>query len=320
MNDAGLRPGGRPRSVGEVGREFEDQISLSNTAFFSAALLCRLRYGLSRSWTDFRHRHRALAGFPRCPCIAARPGATLRFETNLTAPRRLQMSAQEPEEAQRRYAQAMGADLGRLYYLLWNEFAWLYSNWGEYVALFGTKQSRIELINRAAGQFFGLVQETLWDDTLLHLARLTDPPTSGGKGKENLTIRGLPALIRDEEIRQEVTALVAIATENTEFCRDWRNRYIAHRDLRLAEGEGAEPLKPASRALIVDALKSIADLLNALAQRYLDSTTAFEGVGSLSGALSLLYVIDDGLRMKRDRDERMRAGDYRPEDYELRDL
>jgi hypothetical protein len=59
--------------------------------------------------------------------------------------------------------------------------------WGEYVELFGTKPSRIDLRNRAAGGFFRVVQDGLWEDVLLHVARLTDAPRSGGRA--NLTIR-----------------------------------------------------------------------------------------------------------------------------------
>jgi hypothetical protein len=213
----------------------------------------------------------------------------------------------------------MGVDLGHLYHALGNELAWLHIKWDEYVELFGTRSSRVELVNRAAGAFFRLIQHSLWEDVLLHLARLTDSRES--MKKENLTIRGLPSRIPDAETRRAVTALIDAAIVKTEFARDWRNRHIAHRDLKLALAKGAEPLKPASRAAVIDAMRSLSDVLNVLSRRYLDSTTAFEEtIGSLGGAVSLLYVIDDGLRMKRERQERRNAGEHRPEDYGRRDL
>jgi hypothetical protein len=58
--------------------------------------------------------------------------------------------------------------------------------WEEFVVLFGTKPSRVDLVNRAAGGFFRLVQDTFFADVLLHLCRLTDPASTGGK--DNLTI------------------------------------------------------------------------------------------------------------------------------------
>ena len=181
------------------------------------------------------------------------------------------------EEVKQHHLEVMGDDLGSLYHALWNELAWLYSKWEEYVELFGTKPSRIDLINSAAGHFFRIVQDSLWEDTLLHIARLTDPPKSAGK--ENLTIRRLPHLIEEQTLKGKVSELIDVAVEKAAFCRDWRNRHIAHKDLGLTLSAGAEPLKPASRAKVKEALGSISDVLNALSTHYMDSTTMFEGIG-----------------------------------------
>lgn len=222
------------------------------------------------------------------------------------------------EEVKQQHIDAMGTELGSLYHALWNELVWLYSKWEEYVELFGTKPSRIELINSAAGRFFRMVQDSFWEDSLLHIARLTDPPKTAGK--ENLTIRKLPDLIVDGNLKSRVSNFVDAAVEKAEFCRDWRNRHIAHKDLQLALRTGAEPLKPASRAKVKEVLGSISDVLNALSTHYMDSTTMFEGIGDSGGALSLLYVLDDGLRTENERRERLKAGEYRAADYQARDL
>lgn len=212
----------------------------------------------------------------------------------------------------------MGVELGGLYHALWNELAWLHSKWSEYVELFGTKSSRIELINEAAGHFFGLVQDSLWEGTILHIARLTDPPKSAGK--ENLSIQKLPTLICDEKAKTNVSCLVARAVENAKFCRDWRNRHIAHKDFRLAMKTGAEPLMPASRANIKLVLASLSDALNAVSMHYMESTTCFEIITAGDGAVSLLYVLDDGLRANEVRMQRIKERNYLPEDFQDRDL
>ena len=77
---------------------------------------------------------------------------------------------------------------------------------------------------------------------------------------------------------------------------------------------GAEPLKPASRAKVKEVLNSMSDVLNAISGHYMDSTTMFEGTGGSDGAVSLLYVLDDGLRTDEERKERRKAGNYRAED------
>lgn len=232
---------------------------------------------------------------------------------------RKKMSRQRTaEEVNNDHIQAMGEELGSLYHALWNELAWLHSKWKEYVELFGTKPSRIELINKAAGHFFWVVQDSMWEGSILHIARLTDPTTSGRK--ENLTIKRLPDLINDEKTKEKVSHLVKVADENASFCRDWRNRHIAHKDFKLAMKSGAEPLMSASRANIKQVLDSLSDVLNGVSTYYMESTTCFDVITAGDGAVSLIYVLDDGLRADEERKKRIKGREYLPEDYQPRDL
>ena len=109
------------------------------------------------------------------------------------------------EEQRQECIQQMGDTLGCQFHALWQEVAWLYSKWAEYLELFGTSPFRVELLNSAAPGFFRIVQDTLWEDTILHIARLTDRPESFGKA--NLTIRRLPGLV-DDAIRLGAAAFV----------------------------------------------------------------------------------------------------------------
>jgi hypothetical protein len=97
------------------------------------------------------------------------------------------------EETHAECVKHMGDPLGEQYSALWQEVAWLNLKWGEYDELFGKKPSRVQLLNNAAPQFFYVVEKVLWEDTLLHIARLTDPPSKGKKSK--LTILTLPGLV-----------------------------------------------------------------------------------------------------------------------------
>lgn len=222
------------------------------------------------------------------------------------------------EEAKQHHIDQMGDALGSVYHALWNELAWLYAKWGEYVVLFGTKSSRVELLNQAAGFFFRIIQDSLWEDVLLHIARLTDSPKSAGK--ENLTIRRVLNLIEDETTRKRIEELVNLSIEKANFCRDWRNRHIAHKDLNLALKNGAEPLEFASREKVKEALSAISDVLNAISNRYMDSTTEFEGIGNVNNAESLLYVLEDGIRADEERRNRLQKGEYSADDYKRRSL
>lgn len=223
-----------------------------------------------------------------------------------------------PDEVERHCTESMGDQLGRLYHELSNELAWLYIKWSEYVELFGTKPSRIDLLNNTAGGFFRVVQDALWDDVLLHIARLTDPVRS--RDRRNLTVRALPALIDRPKIRESVQQKIDVSLECSKFARDWRNRQIAHKDLALALEEGAEPLMPASRAKFKEALNAITDVTNEVSSAYMGSITVYDSLENSAGAISLLYVLDDGLRVERERKDRFKSKEYREDDFKPRDL
>lgn len=221
------------------------------------------------------------------------------------------------EEVRREHIEILGNNLGSVFHELWNELALLYMKWEEYVELFGKTPSRTDLLNQAAPVFFKVVQDTLWENILLHIARLTDPPKSAGKN--NLTIQCLPLLVA-KEIGERISEQVTIAKDKTHFCRDWRNRRIAHSDLKLAMGDHAEPLNPASRAQVKDALESISKVLNIITEYYNNSTIGFDSIIMHGGAVDLLYVIDDGIRADIKRQSRIKAGKYLPDDLADRDL
>lgn len=156
---------------------------------------------------------------------------------------------------------------------------------------------------------------------LLSLARLTDPSNSqGNPDRSNLTLQALPALIADVTLKRELDKKITEATQLTAFCRDWRNRRIAHRDLKLALDEPTKPLAEGSRAKVKDALKAVAEVLNTVEHHYCDSETGYDLGGPLGGAISLLYLLDDGLRVQEARQKRLEEGKPLENDFVARDL
>jgi hypothetical protein len=198
------------------------------------------------------------------------------------------------DEAKQDYLAKMGEALGTQFAEFWNEIADLHMKWQEFVELFGTKDSRVDLMNEAAPRFFRVVQDVLLEDTLLHIARLMDRSRKG-YDKEVLTLRNLPKLV-DPSIRAHVEAVLKEAETKINFCRDRRDRHIAHRNLALATNPSARPLDQASIKLVNEALDSIVVVLNVVSAHYRDSESFFR-MGSRDGsAVSLLYVLDSGVR------------------------
>jgi hypothetical protein len=212
------------------------------------------------------------------------------------------------------YVAHMGERLGRRFDELWQELAWLNVKWAEHVELFGTKETRIKLLNESASLFFRIVQDTLLEDVLLHIARLTERSPFQGEG-ERLTVHILPGLV-DVRIRKSVSELVKRAQLKASICKEWRDRHIAHRNAALALKEAA-PLEPITSQYVREALAAIGDVLNEVHRHYLGSDVWFEAHRSAQGAGQLLYVIDYGLKAMDARHERLRSGNPRKEDFDL---
>ena len=97
------------------------------------------------------------------------------------------------------------------------------------------------------------------------------------------------------------------------------NRYIAHRDLELAlEDEDITPLPAATRIQVTEALASLAAAVNTVQLHFKEGQTTFDHAISSDGALSLLCVLDDGLRAREERLERIKTGKATEEDRQPR--
>jgi hypothetical protein len=186
----------------------------------------------------------------------------------------------------------MGKPLGELHYALQTEVAWLHLKWADFRALFATSKETIDLLNQAAPTFFGNLQSMMWEDALLHLCRLTDPPKSARK--DTLTIRRLPLLVPDPDLQSNVERLADDARKAAEFARDWRNRRLAHKELPPLDGGAPEPLAVASLEHVEMALAAIRETMNCVEQHYLKRLNAYqhsiEGLGGVASLLKRLRV------------------------------
>jgi hypothetical protein len=213
------------------------------------------------------------------------------------------LSAQEVRAAK---MAAMPAPLGALHYELWTQVAWVHMKWQEYRAFFGKDRETVDFLNDVAPAFFHHLQSVLWDDVLLHLCRLTDPPKSAGK--DNLTLTCLPAVIPDPELRGEVQALVDVSQQRTSFARDWRNRRLAHTELPCLTGAKTTALAAASRQHVENALKAIRAVMNCVEQHYQKSSVMYEEfIEPLGSSASVLFYLRKGLEAQRRDDEALLA-------------
>jgi AbiU2 len=196
------------------------------------------------------------------------------------------------DEVRERYIEAMQQELGDVYFVLFNDCTWLHLKWQEYKTLFGTDAETVELLNGTAAGFFFVVQESFWDDILLHICRMTDPASTFGK--ENLTVQRLPDLA--PAIAAELHSLIAIARDRSQFARDMRNRRIGHRDLLVALGRHSKPIDPGSRVRVVAAIDAISDVLNCVERHFCGGEgVLYSFVSQLGDAGALLSALRRGI-------------------------
>jgi len=164
-----------------------------------------------------------------------------------------------PEEVRDDYVSLMGDDLGRLSHELTTEEDWLRDKWAVFRELFERGQERIDLLNRTAPNFFWSLHKLLFEDAMMHLSRLTDPPMSFGK--PNLTVKRLPASISDPKLKASVEAAIDDLAKSCEFARDMRNRWLAHTDLKAARSEHPSALPAVMPEDIARALQCLRAVL-----------------------------------------------------------
>ena len=170
------------------------------------------------------------------------------------------------DEVRAEYVREMGADLGSLCYELRDDLDWLQYKWNEFVELFGKGPERLQLLNKVASNFFYFLEKLLYEDAMLHLCRLTDPPDN--RYQENLTLRRLARLIPDQEFSAQIEKGAEEVRQKCEFARKWRNKRLAHTDLMSVRNEGASPLPPVTSQDIEGALNCMHALLSSVEHRY----------------------------------------------------
>ena len=216
------------------------------------------------------------------------------------------------EQVRDEHLQVLGPIVGPLYHALYGEVTWLHAKWKQYRILFAESPERIELLNGVAGFFFRVIQDVLWEDVLLHIARLTDPPRS--VGRDNLTLLRLTGLVQERAPFLEVANLVEQARMAADFARVWRNRHLAHRELALAFDDRATPLPEISREKVEHALAAIRAVLNKIEGHYWQKVVAFVDFLAHDDAENLVYYLKVTSDAESRQRERLLKGGPLPED------
>lgn len=184
-----------------------------------------------------------------------------------------------------------------MYFALLDDVIALHEVWYQYRVLFSESDEHIDVLNGAAPYLFGMIQDLMWKDVALHIARLMDPPSSG-KGRDNLTLPALAEVISPPSLRGEVSALVDRAKVASHFAITWRHKRLAHSDRAHAMGTATAP--DVTEEKVQAALVAVGGVLNAVSLHFWKTHTDFTPTVS-SDARSLLHFLREGLKSQATR-------------------
>jgi hypothetical protein len=194
----------------------------------------------------------------------------------------------------------MGPDFEQLYRELDHQIEWLFHKWGEFRELFMKGPERIDVLNIAASNFFYFLHKLMFEDMMLHLSRLTDPPET--LSQTNLSVRSVVKFIdgNDTQFKANLECAIDKLRQACEFARTWRNKSLAHTDLSVLRNQ-LSSLPSVHAQDLEGAMKAIGEFMYCVEHHYgLPHSVLAHDVW---GAKSLARLLEVAVEA---RDEKMR--------------
>jgi hypothetical protein len=168
-----------------------------------------------------------------------------------------------------------------------------HAKWTMFRHLYVESPKNIELLNRTAPGFFALAQQALFDDMIVSLLRMLDPPSIPHSNPvlQRLLDSLSPEVKATLEPQLKYSLDCALSTAQT--LRHHRNKRIAHQDLNILLSIGDAQLDPTSCAEIRQTLEHIEAFLGTIYAHFTNSVFMWDVADIRGGSDSLL----DHLRM-----------------------
>jgi hypothetical protein len=186
----------------------------------------------------------------------------------------------------------MGEELGAVFDALYNDVLWLQTKWVQLQKLFLHSPERTRTLFASAPFFFEVLRGVMWEDCLLHVARLTDKANQGDYN--NLSLPCLPSLVMEPKLRSRLQSNVDRAVNDATFARAYRDKYLAHADIGFAL-DTVDALPPVKVDDVERVLDDFRRIVNVLQRHYFGQPIHIEDVVAFGDAESLIaQLIDAG--------------------------
>lgn len=120
---------------------------------------------------------------------------------------------------------------------------------------------------------------------------LLDPDTSRGGKDKNLTLRSLPPLITNPELKAQVQQACDDAFSSAEFAQAHRNKRIGHQDHHYAKNPELFEASPVSRQNVNQILGKLRAVLRFIDNYYNNTDVLYDRIVLVSGADRLVVKL-----------------------------
>lgn len=206
---------------------------------------------------------------------------------------------QTEDQMRAEYIRVMGGNLGQWYYELEQDLDWLHRKWSIFQGLFDKGLDRREMLYSVAPNFFHPLHSFLFEDAMLHLCRLTDPPRTGRY--ENRTMMSLSEQTSDVTLKASLNTAADQVQKDCEFARSWRDKRLAHTDLQVSRS-GNAGLPVSESRNIEKAICAMRGLLKLVREHY-GIALGYSLSSDPFGAEALVRCLEDGIRVAEKEDE-----------------
>ena len=163
----------------------------------------------------------------------------------------------------------------------------------EFRKIFTENDTKNKILNKTAPNFFRSYQRYFWNNIILSITRIIDPPRS--RSNYNLTIDILGKLAEDNNLSclDEIKSIIENVHEKSKKIKLWRSKIIAHRDVNYALKSNFDNLK-IYLTEVEEILDSIGNCVNKVYLELKNKTIYWQPIPS-NNAETLMHFLREGL-------------------------
>lgn len=168
-----------------------------------------------------------------------------------------------------------------------------------YSQLFQHSPERADILDRCGREVFICLQMSLETEMVMLLSRITDDP--GSKDKERLSFQQFHMLIEDKnkQLAQKLRAIIKKIRKRRDKIREYRNKRLAHLDLKTVLGESPSP-DPVTLQMVDEAIRDLHEYMRTFEQHYEPQAEFVYKTSFLidSAGDALVSILENGLRFE----------------------